>query len=148
MEILGIIDTLESKICDSLKIPLVGKIIIDEAEVLNLLDKMRLVLQNDKGYIGGSMSNMRTSPVMEKQEIVKEVPLDMHEASANEIIQKSYQISNEIKAGADRYADEVLSNLEATADRILRTVKNGRFRLSKNIGSELKLEDLDKDIQN
>jgi hypothetical protein len=33
--------------------------------------------------------------------------------------------------GADKYADEVLSNLEATSSRILRSVKAGRTRLGK-----------------
>ena len=38
-------------------------------------------------------------------------------------------MSKQIREGADKYADEVLSNLEATSVRILRTVKAGRERL-------------------
>ena len=36
-----------------------------------------------------------------------------------------------IREVADKYADEVLANLEATSTRILRTVKAGRERLEK-----------------
>ena len=45
MEILGLLDTLESTILDSTKIPMTKKIIINEEQILELIDKIRLVAQ-------------------------------------------------------------------------------------------------------
>ena len=53
------------------------------------------------------------------------------EAKAVEVLQQAYQMAKEIRDGADKYADEVLANLEATSTRILRTLKAGRDRLTK-----------------
>lgn len=53
------------------------------------------------------------------------------EDKATEIIENAYKIAKEVRMGADKYADEVLSNLEATSSRILRAVKAGRTRLGK-----------------
>ena len=46
MEILGLLDTLESMILDGTKIPLTKKILINEDKILAVIDKMRLVIVN------------------------------------------------------------------------------------------------------
>jgi hypothetical protein len=135
MEILGLIDTLESVVCDSIKIPFTGKTLINEADVLSIIDKMRLVLQSGEGFIktkiasktGEILQHAKTQEIAEARTSQPDNP----EGKAAEIIQQAYQVSKEIRSGADRYADDVLSKLEATTSRIIRTIKNGRLRLSK-----------------
>lgn len=138
MEILGLIDTLESVICDSVKIPFTGKTLINESDVLSIIDKMRLVMQSGEGFAKTKLASSKAGEMMahtrtlETVESTRSDATENPEAKAAEIIQQAYQLSREIRQGADRYADEVLATLEATTGRIIRTVKNGRLRLSKS----------------
>jgi hypothetical protein len=76
--------------------------------------------------------------VHETGEIVKTATAEQDpQAKAIEIIQQAYQVAEDIKAGANKYADEVLANLEASANRVIRTINNGRMRLSKMTGTQL-----------
>lgn len=45
MEILGLLDTLESMILEGFRVPLTKKTMIDEEKVLQVVDKIRLVAQ-------------------------------------------------------------------------------------------------------
>jgi hypothetical protein len=152
MEILGLLDALESMILESYKIPVIGKTVVDEAELLAVIDKIRLAAQSPEGFIKGKLDTDQKPPVrQEEQKEVKQTVAELTdtlskdrpdqtikeiEAKASEVIQQAYQVAKEIRSGADKYADEVLANLEATSSRIMRTIKNGRLRLSKMLGKD------------
>lgn len=142
MEILGLIDTLESMILEGFRIPLTKKTVINEEKVLQVIDKVRLVVQGGGDLVKKAIDKRTAPPKQEtiefaeaRREIekVKEgLPLMSDtEEKATEIIENAYKIAKEVRMGADKYADEVLSNLEATSSRILRAVKAGRSRLGK-----------------
>jgi hypothetical protein len=128
MEILGLLDTLESIVLDSAKIPFTKKIMVDEEKMLSIIDKIRLVIQ------GGGDFARKAIVRGEAQEAAPESPEAERrpptESKAVEVLEQAYQMAKEIREGADKYADEVLANLEATSTRILRTIKAGRDRLS------------------
>lgn len=143
MEILGLLDTLESMILDGSKIPLTKKVIINEEKVLAVLDKMRLVIQGGGGLVKdaiaskqGAVNEVRVAekPIAAAAPASRGAPVGKteDEAKAIEVLQQAYQMAKEIREGADQYADEVLANLEATSTRILRTIKAGRDRLEKS----------------
>jgi len=145
MEILGLIDTLESMILEGFRIPLSKKTVIDEERVLLVIDKIRLVVQGGGDVVRtkiGMRSAVATQPRQEtidsavarkELERVKEnIPHALaSDEKATEVIENAYKIAKEVRMGADKYADEVLSNLEATSSRILRAVKAGRSRLGR-----------------
>ncbi len=144
MEILGLIDTLESMILEGFRIPLSKKTIINEDKVLQVVDKLRLVVQGGGDFVKKAID--KRSPVIRQEsmefaearkelEKVKETVASMSsgEEKATEIIENAYKISKEVRMGADKYADEVLSSLEASASRILRAVKAGRARLGRYV---------------
>jgi len=153
MEILGLLDALESMILDGTKIPLTRKVLIKEEEVLALIDKMRLVIQGGGGFAKEAIASKKearpASPMppsqnsVEETIIVEEIEVrSREEGKAVEVLQQAYQMAKEIRGGADKYADEVLANLEATSTRILRTIQAGRDRLTKTTkGTEVKLEE-------
>ena len=157
MEILGLLDTLESMIVEGGKIPFTKKVMVNEEKVLSLIDKLRLVIQD-----GGNLAKkaidkdfeengtpFTPSSGEERLEGVEGAVGSMSDTKAIEVIQQAYQMSKEVRAGADKYADEVLSNLESTSVRVLRTVQAGRERLKKSIGSGLEttsLPDAEKDL--
>ncbi len=148
MEILGLLDTLESMILDGAKIPLTRKIVIDEEKLLAVIDKMRLVIQGGGAFAKEAISSKQgtrdTSTSLGAGEVrgaekAAVAPGNREliegrspeEVKAVEVLQQAYQMAKEIREGADKYADEVLANLEATSTRILRTIKAGRDRLTK-----------------
>ncbi|MFC1559489.1 hypothetical protein ACFLZ2_02720 [Candidatus Margulisiibacteriota bacterium] len=161
MEILGLIDTLESMILDGFKVPLTKKTMIDEEKVLSVIDKIRLVVQGGGDFVKKVIDKRSTTtaaaptPLTHKQasidyaearkevEKVKEtMPATSNsEEKAVEIIENAYKIAKEVRMGADKYADEVLANLELTSGRVLRAVKAGRQRLNKYTGSSSLMED-------
>lgn len=136
MEILGLLDTLESMILDSAKVPFTKKVMVDEEKILSIIDKIRLVAQGGTDFarkaIGREEAKSEPAEAPEMTERHKE------ESKAVEVIEQAYQMAKEIRDGSDKYADEVLANLEATSTRILRTIKAGRERLGKTgqTGSE------------
>lgn len=137
MEILGLLDTLEAAVLDGFKVPLTKKALINEEQVLMLIDKIRLVIQGGSDFAkkairGQSQEDPTVSP--QAVETVKDMPAPLTDkAKASEVMAQAYQVAKEVREGADKYADEVLSNLELTSTRILRTIKAGRERLGKNV---------------
>ncbi len=153
MEILGLIDALEAQIMDSFKVPMTKKVLIEEEKVLALIDKIRLVAQGGGGFakkaLQGVAQNNEAPAQNNQQPLAVEPRVEMRpgpsarfgevkanftpeptmEEKGHEIMQQAYQIAKEVRGGADKYADEILANLEATAVRILRTIKAGRERL-------------------
>ncbi len=146
MEILGLLEALDSMISDAFRIPLTRKVILDEDKIHSMIDKIRLVVESGEGFVKEAISTERRAvPVKEEPAEVKKItetvrgvlPPEMAPAEiqgkAIEIIQQAYQLAGEIRRGADKYADEVLSNLEVTSSRVLRAIRNGRLKLSKVI---------------
>jgi len=142
MEILGLLDTLESMILEGFRVPLTKKTMINEEKVLQVVDKIRLVAQGGGELVKKAIDKRTAPPKQETIEFIgarKELEkikeglpaASEREEKATEIIENAYKIAKEVRMGADKYADEVLSNLEATSSRILRAVKAGRTRLGK-----------------
>lgn len=124
MEILGLLDTLESIVLDSSKIPFTKKFMVDEEKILSIIDKMRLVIQGGGDFAKSAIAHGTGETVEAERK-------PQAEAKAVEVLEQAYQMAKEVREGADKYADEVLANLEATSTRILRTIKAGRERLTK-----------------
>ncbi|MBU0629346.1 MAG: hypothetical protein KKC80_00320 [Candidatus Margulisbacteria bacterium] len=133
MEILGLLDTLESIILDSTKVPFSKKVIVDEVKVLSIIDKIRLVQQGGSDFAKKAIvrNDAGESPVHHQPGGQEPEHKGIFEGKTQEIIEQAYQLAKEIRGGADKYADEVLANLEATSVRVLRTIKAGREQLSK-----------------
>ena len=142
MEILGLLDTLESMILEGFRVPLSKKTMIDEEKVLQVIDKIKLVAQGNGGLMKKPMDNNKRTPAQqsepteltEVEKLKERLPIAAaKDGKPTEIIEDAYKIAKEVRMGADKYADEVLSNLEATSSRILRAVKAGRTRLGKYV---------------
>jgi hypothetical protein len=113
--------------------------LVDEEKVLALIDKIRLVAQGGSGFAKAAVSgdSPKGQPAAAAPaEVVVKVEGGKTETKSVDVIQQAYQIAKEVRSGADKYADEVLTNLESTTSRILRAIKAGRERLSKSIGPD------------
>ena len=118
-------------ILDGTKIPFTKKVMAEEEKLLSVIDKTRLVIQGGSDYARKAIGR-------DEAVEAEEPPRSTGAAKTTEALEQAYQMAKEIREGADKYADEVLANLEATSTRLLRTIKAGRERLAKTtaVGSQ------------
>lgn len=138
MELLGLIDTLESIVLDGTRLPFTKRAVVDEEKVLGVIDKIRLVVQ-----AGGELARSVVDVDKRTVTVTDDVPADValperprmpEPMAVSEVLEQAYELAREIRNGADKYADEVLANLEATSARILRAIRAGRDRLKPPAG--------------
>jgi len=115
MEILGSLDTLEATILSGKKVPLTDKVVLHEGTLLEIIDKMRMIIKGGSGAAKRAIEKVSMNdPYNEKV-----------------IISKAQREARLIKEGANQYADETLANLLATVLKLERTLENGRQRLNR-----------------
>ncbi len=139
MEVLGLLDHLESIVLDSAKLPFSKKVVVDEDKLLTVIDKIRMVLQGGGDFAKKAIGKSEEAAAAPGEQTVAEAEAEHRppaESKAVEVMEQAYKMAKEIREGADKYADEVLANLEATSTRILRTVKAGRERLENKISEK------------
>ncbi|MFZ4665282.1 MAG: hypothetical protein ACOYME_02520 [Prochlorotrichaceae cyanobacterium] len=172
-------NVLEELLLDSPRIPLMGKTIVDEEQILDQLDLIRLnlpdafdraqtiiaqkdsILSEAEEYARqiAAMAEQRAAHILdetgiiqqaerEAQQIRKQVEQEcevLHQQTLQEIEQLQNQARQEyearrrealeeqtaIQAEADRYADNILGDLEQRLGEMLRVVKNGRQQVHK-----------------
>jgi hypothetical protein len=140
MDILYLIDELESRLAEGQRIPLTSKVIIDEEECFDIVNEMRSRIPEEvrqakrtererERIIAQSheeaerivvLAKERANEVLDEQEIAKGA-----EARAQIIIERAQQEAAKIKTDADDYVIAVLSNLESQLGGLLTTVQNG-----------------------
>jgi hypothetical protein len=99
-EALGLLDSLEATILEGKKIPLTDRVVLEEKEILSLIDKLRLTLKSNGGVV---------------REALKSGPrptIAVQESASPQILKDALKKAERIKAGAQEYADQTLSNLQ------------------------------------
>ena len=129
-KILGLLDALESNILNSKKVPLSNKVIIDENEIVEIIDKIRLVLKSDLELIKqSSQSTEKCNDTNNNLELSEK--RNQNDIAHKQIIEKELEKIKKLKNGADDYAQYVLSNLQLTVTKM----QNNLLKLEKNIES-------------
>ncbi|ABB14871.1 hypothetical protein [Carboxydothermus hydrogenoformans] len=146
MDILKILEELEDKIIDSPKIPLTGKVLMDEEQLLMYIDKIRSILPDEISKAKGvleSRENLLAKAKIEAEEILERAKqqgekwlsesemLKIAEERAREIIAKANSTALELKQGARQYAVEVLEKLAFNLNAALQEVTKGLEELKK-----------------
>ncbi|MFA5878915.1 MAG: hypothetical protein WC860_01935 [Candidatus Margulisiibacteriota bacterium] len=126
-EILGLVDSLEAIILESKKIPFLDKIIIDEKRILNLIDKIRIVIRSEENIVRKAIEHQKreiSNPdeliLVNENQFEAKVPITL--------IQEAEKESNKIKDEAKSYADYILANLQLMVTKIqknLHTIEKG-----------------------
>src|SRR5512146_383430 len=146
MDIMQLLDRLETVLSGGSRIPLSGKTMVDEHECMDILDQLRIAvpeevkqakrLQSDRDRIIRdaeeraeriiAQAREQASASAEQHEIVRAA-----EARARLILQAADAEAEERRDGADRYAAETLAQLERHLDEQLTVVRNGIRALSR-----------------
>lgn len=144
MDILDVLNELEELVEESTRVPLVGKIMIDDELILDMVDHIRTALPEEM--------RQAKSIVQERERILddarKQAERMLAEAKeeldrmtgenelvkqarqqASQVLEQAKALSREIKVGAYQYADELLSTSELTVERILTQIREARKEL-------------------
>lgn len=140
MDILYLIDELESRLTEGRRIPLTSRVIIDEEECFDIINEMRsripeevkqarrterereriIAQAHEEAERLVTLAKERAKEVLGDDEIVKGA-----EARAQTIIERAQGEADKIKTDADDYVIAVLSYLESQLGSLLTTVQNG-----------------------
>lgn len=140
MDILYLIDELESRLTEGQRVPLTSRVIIDEEECFDIINEMRSRIpeevrqakrtEREKERIIAqaheeaerivALAKERAYEVLSEQEIIR-VAGDRAEI----IIERAQHEAAKIKTEADDYVIAVLNHLESQLGGLLTTVQNG-----------------------
>ena len=140
IEIQHLVDRLESLLNESWLIPLTSNRIINEEEYLDIIDQMRITIpagikqakriQQERERIIAqaqeeaerivTLAREQAANLTDEHEVLKTA-----ETKAEALLKQAQQQAEGIKAGADDYVIEVLSELEEQLMVFLTTVRNG-----------------------
>lgn len=140
MDILYLIDELESRLTEGRRIPFTSRVIIDEEECFDIVNEMRsrvpeevrqakrieregeriIAQAHEEAERIVALAKERAHEILGEQEIIKGA-----EARVQTITERAQREAGKIKTDADDYVVAVLSYLESQLGSLLTTVHNG-----------------------
>jgi cell division septum initiation protein DivIVA len=145
-QINALLDKIERLVLNSAKLPLVNRVMVDEDKLFDLLDGLRQQLpaeiEQAKQIVAHKSAIMAEAQRRGEQIITTAEKKARGLISENEVLREAQDEAETMRRraadecvtqqdGADRYADEVLTNLEQKISRALTTIQNGRTQLTR-----------------
>lgn len=143
--LLDFIEQLEEILDRGTKVPLTGKIMVDEDTVLEILDNIRAVLpeeirqanlvlaERDRLMEDARNEGQRIIDRAQKQaeQLLQEDEIVAQSRSyAEDIARKAQQYSREVKIGALKYSDDLLHDIEVKLEETFKAIKASREELN------------------
>jgi len=140
MDLQYLIDRLETMVTSARRMPITGKLMLDEQELADLIDQMRTVLPEEvraarkvlrerDGII--SEAQQQADEILETAHKQADMLLDQEgllaeaQARANQYMEEAIQAAQDRVDGADDYARQVLSQLQQQLTRHLTIIEKG-----------------------
>lgn len=143
--LLTLIEHLEEILDRGTKVPLTGKVMVDEDRVLEILDGIRSVLPEEirqanlilaerdrlvedarsEGQRVVDRAHKQAEQMMQENEVVTQ-----SRVYAEEIVWKAQQYSREVKLGALKYSDDLLHDIEVKIEESYKAIKASREELN------------------
>jgi vacuolar-type H+-ATPase subunit H len=151
IDIIFLIEQLERLVTSGRNMPLTSNVIIDQARALDLLDQLRVAVPEE--VRAAKRINEETERIVERaQEEAERILARAQEQAAflieereltraaelksAEIIGEGQREADEIRRGADEYAQSVLVRLEGECIRALQSIKRGLALLDERHGPD------------
>lgn len=145
MDVLALLERLDSYLSECPRVPLTGKLLVDEEEVFTLIDDLRAALPQEleqARWILRERDRILQEARKESEEILRDaqgqiaalasesVIAKEARAQAEELMERARQVAREINLGAREYADEIMKKVEDMLVELLESVRQGRRELS------------------
>lgn len=140
-----LVDRLEAVVNGGFRMPLSGKVVVDEQEVLDVLDLMRTAIPDeikqarrisqDREKVLAQAQTEANRLVTQAQERAERLLAGdnirvMAEERAHEIVAQARREANEVRDGADQYAMDMLERLDVELRRVQGSVRNAMDALA------------------
>ena len=150
MDILHLVDRLEELFNNSRAIPLTHSVIVDEDKFLDIIDQMRISIPEEVKKAQEVFTKKDRFMAQAQEEATRTLQLARDKASdlidkealvsdakrrADQILEQAHVEAENIKTGADQYAQESLLNLEHAMEQLLTQVRNGVRLLEEKLPS-------------
>jgi vacuolar-type H+-ATPase subunit H len=148
IEILHLLDKLESLVSTGTRLPLTSRALVDEQEFVDILDEIRAAVPEEVRQ-AKRLSQEKEKVILQAQsEADKIINGARDEATrilqedhliraareqADAYVQEAIQRAEEVRRGADEYALAALDGLEDQLERLLATVRKGKATLERSL---------------
>lgn len=143
-DVQSLLDELEEIVDRGTKIPMTGKVLVDDSVVFEILDRIRAALPDEiqdakwvlserQRIVNEAQSEAQkimergkgyAEKLTEENEIVKQA-----QAYAEDIVKQAQAFAREVKLGAAQYADELLQHVDAKLQESLQSLRHNREEL-------------------
>jgi cell division septum initiation protein DivIVA len=140
MDLQYLIDRLETLVTNARRVPISGRLMLDEQDLADLIDQMRTVIPEEM-RAARKVLRERDAVISEAQQQADEILKTAHEQAemlldeqgllaeaqhrANQYMEEVEAAAQERIQGADEYARQVLTQLREQLGRHLRTIEKG-----------------------
>jgi vacuolar-type H+-ATPase subunit H len=146
MDVLELIDELHDLVHSAKQVPLRDQVRVDKEKIYDILDRMRAAMPEEikqARWIVKEREETLAEAKREAEQILEEARerqsqlvsrhelIRQAERSAEEIIEDTRARAQEIRLGAEDYADEILNTLEVNLSKFIAAVQRGRERLQR-----------------
>lgn len=155
IDIIFLVERLESIVANGKRLPLTNNVVIDQATALDLIDQLRVAVPEEVRQ--AKRVNQESDRILEKaQEEADRIVARAQEQAAflieereltraadvrsQEIIADGHRDADEIRRGADEYAANVLVRLEGECVKALQSIRHGIEMLDERRGTEPQVE--------
>lgn len=144
MDVLALLDKLDSYLSECSRMPLVGKLMVDEDEVFGIIDDLRAAMPQEleqAKWLLKERERILSEARKEADDIVKDaqgqiaslasesVITKEARAQADELMDRARDVAKEINDGARGYADDLMGRVEEVLSEVLDSVREGRKEL-------------------
>lgn len=140
-----LLEHLEEILDRGTKVPLTGKVMVDEDSILEIMDGIRSVLPEEirqanlilaerdrfmedarsEGQRIVDRAHKQAEQLLQENEVVSQ-----SRVYAEEIVRKAQQYSREVKLGALKYSDDLLNDIETKIEESYKAIKESREELN------------------
>ncbi|MBP8613499.1 MAG: ATPase [Firmicutes bacterium] len=148
MDVLSMIDKLDTYLSECSRLPLVGKLVVDEDEVFDMIDEIRAAIPQEleqAKWLLKERDRILQEARKEADEIINDAKgqisilasesIVAKEArrQAEELLDKTQEVATEIHMGAREYADELMEKVESLLLSMLEEIKTNRQELGVSV---------------
>ena len=132
MEALGLVDAIITTVADApVKSFSKTKVIVDREQIIDMLEKLRLVLQKGSDIVRKSVTMNPNDDYQRQTRRAVDTNPELFGLEGEALIRQAKDESERIRQEADEYARNVLTNLQVGITKMMRTVEVNKERLSK-----------------
>ncbi|EFO82019.1 hypothetical protein OSCT_0168 [Oscillochloris trichoides DG-6] len=138
IELDDLIDEIEDALADGRRMLFIGRLLVDEERILDILDRMRVAIPEEqkraRRIIQEQERLIAEAEARVKQVLEERGLLEAINTERTRLLQQAEHEAAQVRAGADEYARQVLEELDDRLTKLVTSVRNGLSTLGSDGG--------------